>query len=136
MVSHLTPQYHDSPGWPPIATPTCLFLSIAVLSGLTTVRLCRVGNRCTGMLMHYGTGPTVVLGQWHSPYIAAHSCIYNGDGPTITNIYFKMSKSQHYQIVTDIGFSMDWDEAVRDSDFQVFNIQTVKLSHVWNVCRC
>ena len=63
--------------------------------------------------MHYATGPTVVLGQWHSPYVSEHSCIYNGDGPTITNIYFRMSKSQQYQIVTDIGFSMDRDEAVR-----------------------
>jgi hypothetical protein len=134
MVSASTPQYHDSPRWPPIATPTHLFLSIAVLSGLKTVYLCRVGNRCTGILIHYTTGPAVVLGQWHSTYISEHSCIYNGDGPTITNIYFRMSKSQRFQIVTDIGFSLDLDKAVQDSNFQVFNIQTCRIPEMYIVC--
>jgi hypothetical protein len=125
-VPPLTPQYYDSPDWPLIATPTHLYVSIANFVGLKTVHLCRVGNRCTGMLIHYVVGPTVVLGQWHSLYIAEHSCIYSGDGLAITNVCFRTSKSRQYQVVTNIEFSKESDEAVQDPNLQVFKVQMVR----------
>ena len=47
---------------PPIAGPNAgLFLSIAVLSGLKKVDLCRVSNRCIGIMIYYLNGLVVVL---------------------------------------------------------------------------
>jgi hypothetical protein len=122
-----TPHYYASPGFPPIAVPSYLFLSVAVLSQSTKVCLRRVGNRCTGMMIDYVGGPTVVLGQWQNPRVFQHFSIYNMDGPGASKIYFRMSNSGQYKIVTDIGFLMDWDEVVLDSNSRVFDIQTVNF---------
>jgi hypothetical protein len=52
----LTPQYHICE-IPPIAGPNAgLFLSVAILSGFEKVNLCRVLDRCTGILIHYVNG--------------------------------------------------------------------------------
>lgn len=50
----------------PISGPSAgLFLSTAILSNLRRVELCRIGNRCTGLLIHYLNGLSTALGQWH-----------------------------------------------------------------------
>jgi hypothetical protein len=75
----LTPRYHVSK-IPPIAGPDAgLFLSVAVLSGLEKVDLCRVSNRCIGVLIHYVNGLIAVLRQWWTTDVSQHSCIYKSD---------------------------------------------------------
>jgi hypothetical protein len=59
----LTPQYRVC-GIPLIGSIGAgLFLSTAHLSDLEKVDLCRVSNRCIGIMIHYISGLTVVLGQ-------------------------------------------------------------------------
>ena len=66
ILNPLKPRYLFHGGSiPKIGTPKSgLFLSVASLNGLKKVDLCCVGNRCTGLLIHYVKGPTVPLGQW------------------------------------------------------------------------
>jgi hypothetical protein len=52
-TTSLTPQYCFCE-IPPIAGPNArLFLSIAVLSSFKKVDLCRISNRCIGIMIHY-----------------------------------------------------------------------------------
>ncbi len=121
----LPPQYHNC-GFPspPIGSPNAgLFLSFAILSDLERVDVCHVDKRCTGMLIRYLDGHTVVLGQWRAT--SQCSCIYDGSGPSITNIYFRVSKSS--RIVTAVGFSPDPVEMTLDSGCEVFSIGEVRL---------
>jgi len=125
----LPPQYHNCnfPS-PPIGSPNAgLFLSFAVLSSLDRVDVCYVDKRCTGMLIRYLDSHAVVLGQWHASSASQCSCIYNSSGPSITNIYFRISKSRDRQIVTSISFSPDTAETTPDSDYQVFSVGEVRL---------
>jgi len=56
----LTPQFRICE-IPPIAGPNArLFLLVAILSGLEKVDLCRVSNRCIGILIHYINGLVAV----------------------------------------------------------------------------
>ncbi|KUJ07346.1 uncharacterized protein LY89DRAFT_545051, partial [Mollisia scopiformis] len=78
-AARLPPLYHNC-GFPspPIGSPNAgLFLSIAVLSGLKRVDMCRINKRCAGMLLQYLDGHTTILGQWHSSPPSQQSCIYN-----------------------------------------------------------
>lgn len=126
----LPPQYYNCefPWFLKGMPNTGLFLSLAVLSGLERVDVCRVYQRRTGMLIHYTDGQTKVLGQWHASCPWQHSCIYNGSGPAISNIYFRMSKAGNSQIVTDISFSPNTVETTPDSDYVVFSVREVRLN--------
>ncbi|KAH6692790.1 hypothetical protein BKA61DRAFT_281285 [Leptodontidium sp. MPI-SDFR-AT-0119] len=120
----LQPQYHNC-GFPspPIGTPNAgLFLSFAVLDGLERVDMCRVKNRCTGLMIHYIGGGTSVLGQWHTSCASQSSCIYDGNGPAITHIYFEMSRCRDRQIVTAVNFAPSTAETTSDSEYRVFSI--------------
>ncbi|RDL39087.1 uncharacterized protein BP5553_03427 [Venustampulla echinocandica] len=117
-------QYHASPSYSQIAAPNHLFLSVATLNHLRRVDLCRVANRYTGMLIQYVSGTTAVLGQWHNPGVSQHSCIHDSDLLGICSVYFRMSISGKNRIVTDIGFLMNSDEAISDSDIHIFNVET------------
>ncbi|KAH9208844.1 hypothetical protein DL95DRAFT_32875 [Leptodontidium sp. 2 PMI_412] len=120
----LQPQYHNC-GFPspPIGAPNAgLFLSFAVLHGLERVDVCRVKNRCTGLMIHYLSGRTSVLGQWHASCAPQSSCIYDSHGPAITNIYFEMSRCKDRQIVTAVSFAPSTAEATSDSEYRVFSV--------------
>ncbi|KAH6718638.1 hypothetical protein BKA61DRAFT_431482, partial [Leptodontidium sp. MPI-SDFR-AT-0119] len=72
-----TPQYIacNMPPNPSAGADAGLYLSFASLSGLKEVRLCRLGNRCTGIMIHYLHSPPVVLGQWHTSCLSRHKSI-------------------------------------------------------------
>ncbi len=134
----LTPQYRVC-RIPPIGSIGAgLFLSTAVLSGLEKVDLCRVSNRCIGILIHYLSGLTVVLGQWRTAGGLQYSCIYKSDNKTdptsITNIYFRITRSGRHTIVTDVSFLEDLSGvAVPNSKYQVYREGEVRLSHL-DIC--
>jgi hypothetical protein len=110
LITHQTPQFPacDSPYLPSVGPDAGLFLSIAVLSGLKKVELCRVANRCTGVMITYLKALPLVLGQWHTSLLSQQTCIYDSNRPsTPSEIYFKISKSGDHQVVTDISFSVD-----------------------------
>jgi hypothetical protein len=124
-AASLRPQYHnfDFPS-PLIGSPNAgLFLSYAVFTDLKSVDVCHVNQRCTGMLISYADGLTSVLGQWHTSYASQHSCIFHGSGPDITEVYFRISKSGHRQIVTNVSFSHP--VATPTCDYRVFSIKEV-----------
>jgi hypothetical protein len=126
----LPPQYYncDFPS-PLIGSPNAgLFLSSAVLDGPQRVDVCYIDKRCTGMMIHYHTGPTIVLGQWHTSCVSRRSCIYDSSGPSITNIYFLMLQSGDRQIVTDISFSPDTSETTPARDYRVFGVGEVNTA--------
>lgn len=129
MTTPLTPHYHVC-DFPVIASPNAgLFLSVAVLSGLQKVDLCRIENRCTGILMRYNSGLTLVLGQWHVPSVSQHSCIYDSPTEYTANICFRLTALKRHKIVTSIMFSEDSGESVvSDPECQVFSPGTVMLS--------
>ncbi len=135
----LTPQYRICE-IPPIAGPNAgLFLSVAILSGLEKVDLCRVLDCCTGILIHYVGGLIVVLGQWRTAGSSQHSCIYKrdkkSDTTNITNIHFRMTRSKRHNIVTDISFSEDRSGVViPNSKYQVFRAGMVRSSPRLTVC--
>lgn len=135
MVSPKTPQYYYSPA-PWIAAPSYLWLSVITLNRSEKVTLCRVGNRCTGLMIDYVEGPTQAFGQWHSSHISEHCCVYNKDKPSVSKVYFRMSQFERHNIVTDITFSTDGDdEMVLDSNTRVFDAQTVNLPDSLQVCQ-
>jgi hypothetical protein len=124
----LTPQYRVC-RIPPIGSIGAgLFLSTAVLSGLDKVDLCHVSNRCIGMLIHYTSGLTVVLGQWRTAGGLQYSCIYKSNGETdLTNIYFRLTRTERYTIVTDVSFSEDYSGVViPNSEYQVYCVGEVR----------
>jgi hypothetical protein len=124
----LLPQYHNCDAPSPIVGPNAgLFLSVAVLSNFQRVDVCRINNRYTGMLLHYFDGHTAVLGQWQISSVSCCSCIYNNSGPSISDIYFRLSKSGDHQIVTNISFLLAISEAISNCEYRVFNIGEVKL---------
>jgi hypothetical protein len=142
----LLPQYQncDCPS-PPIGSPNSgLFLSVAALSDLERVDVCQINNRCTGMLMRYLDGRSVVLGQWHASGFSQSYCIYESPGLSITHIYFRMCKVWKRQIVTDISFSPSTIDATPNSDYQVFSVLEVnckptrymKLAKTFHVAYC
>ena len=125
----LLPRYYncDFPS-PSIGSPNAgLFLSVAALSGLDKVDVCRIDKRCTGMLIHYVNSLILVLGQWHASCISHYHCIYDNNGPSITNIYFKLLEVGPHQIVTDISFSPNTVQTTPNSNYQVFSVEEVML---------
>lgn len=125
LKTYQTPQFPacDSPYLPLVGPDAGLFLSIAVLSGLKKVELCRVANRCTGVMISYLKALPVVLGQWHTSLPSQQTCIYDSNGPSIVSeIYFRTSKSGDHQVVTDISFSVDNS---KDCDYQAFTTEKV-----------
>jgi hypothetical protein len=113
----------SAPRLPRVGPNAGLFISVAVLSSLRKVEICRVGSRCTGLKLYYHQKPTVVLGQWHthfSQHISLNSC----NGTDILGIRFKYSRSGGHQIVTDISFGADTSD---DSNSSYFGLGDVKL---------
>jgi hypothetical protein len=119
----------DAPYLPLVGPNAGLFLSVAVLSGLRKVELCRLGSRCTGVRIHYLRAPPVVLGQWHTSYPSQHTSIYNGNGRNACRIYFKILKSDDHQVVTDVSFSADKSD---DHNCRCFSSEKVrsKLTYI------
>jgi hypothetical protein len=129
----LTPQYCVC-RIPPIGSiGTGLFLSTAVLNSLDKVDLYRVSNCCIGMLIYYISSLTVVLGQWRTAGGLQYSCIYKSDGKTdLTNIYFRLTRTEHYTIVTDVSFSEDYSRVViPNSEYQVYCVGEVMSRHLY-----
>jgi hypothetical protein len=127
-VGPLNPQYHNC-GFPspPIGTPNAgLFLSFAALHGLERVDMCRIENRCTGLLIHYLSGRTSVLGQWHVSCASQRSCIYDSDCPVVSNIYFEMSRYRDRHIVTGVSFTPSKAGTTSDSEYRVFGVGEVR----------
>ncbi|PBP19331.1 hypothetical protein BUE80_DR009929 [Diplocarpon rosae] len=120
----LQPQYHQC-GFPSpqIGSPNAgLFISIAVLHGLERVDMCRVKNRCTGLMIHYYGSRTSVLGQWHASCASQSSCIYDSNSPAATDIHFKISSHKDRQIVTGVSFTPFMTEVDPDSTYHVFSV--------------
>ncbi|KAK0119426.1 hypothetical protein ONS95_010878 [Cadophora gregata] len=117
----LPPQYHICEFPSPLVGSLNgdLFLSSAVLNDLKVVDVCHVNERCTGMLICYHNDRTVVLGQWYTSGYSRRTRIYRDGGPTVTNIYFRISKSS--QIVTAIDFSSLVVET-SDAELHTFSI--------------
>lgn len=133
-VSLLPPQYHTLSNLPKIATDLNLYVSFAVMKGLSKALVCRKEGHCTGILLHYNTGSSMVLGQWHSSSVSKHSYIYNSEKMDFINIYFKMSGKRPYQIVEDIGFSINPEIWSQYPDVQIFDFETVTASKVLHEC--
>ena len=114
----------DSPYLPLVGPGAGLFLSIAVLSDLKKVELCRVANRCTGVMISYLKALPVVLGQWHTSLPSQQTCIYDSNRlSTVSEIYFRISKCGEHQVVTDISFSVDKS---KDCGYQAFSTEKVR----------
>jgi hypothetical protein len=128
MPPNVVPQYLecDAPELSTGGPGTRLFLSVANCSDLKRVEVCRVGNRCSGMLIHYFTAIPVVLGQWHTHH-SKHDCIFQSSGPGIDNpsaFYFKTSTSGDHDIITDISFSPYMSE---DGPYHALSLNKVSL---------
>jgi hypothetical protein len=79
------------------------------------------------MLIHYLDSHTAVLRQWQISPVLCCSCIYDNSGLSITNIYFRVSKSGDYQIVINISFLLNISKAVLTCKYRAFTIREVKL---------
>ena len=105
---------------------TRLFLSVANFSDMKRVEVCRVGNHCSGLLIHYYTALPVVLGQWHTHH-SKHDCIFQSSGPGIdspSTFYFKTSWSGDHDIITDVSFSPYMSE---DGPYHVLSLEMVSF---------
>jgi len=125
----LLPQYDncDIPS-PLIGGPNAgLFLLVAALSNLQRVDVCRVNDCYPVMFIYYFDGYTAILGQWQIASVSCYSCIYNNSRPSITDIYFRVSKSGDYITVTNIGFLLNISKAISTCEYRVFIIRDIKL---------
>ncbi|KAE8440308.1 hypothetical protein EG329_009453 [Mollisiaceae sp. DMI_Dod_QoI] len=93
-----------------------LYLSFARLGGLKEVQLCRLGSRCTGIMIHYFHSPPVVLGQWHTSFLSKHSSI---DVRNVSTMHVERSKSGGYYIVSNITFSADENRDGKPDTFSI-----------------
>jgi hypothetical protein len=99
LKTHQTPQFpaYDSPYLLLVGPDAGLFLSIAVLSGLKKVELCRVANCCTKVIINYFRALPVVLRQWYTSFLLQQTYIYNSNRPSIVSeIYFRTLKSEDH----------------------------------------
>jgi hypothetical protein len=65
------------------------------------------------MLIYYISGFTVVLRQWQTVGGLQYSCIYKSDSETdLTNIYFRLTRTERYTIVTNVSFLEDYSKVV------------------------
>ena len=126
----LKPRYLIHGGSTPrIGNPNSgLFLSVASLDGFRKIDLCFVGNRCTGLLVHYVKSPAVALGQWHTSSDSKLCCIYNTNEQSISRICFRMNLGR-LAFVTNVYFLDDAAEIVSDNEFRVFSFDQVRSSN-------
>ena len=90
-----------------------LFLSVASLQGVQSLRVCRVGERCTGLQILHDNGEIELLGQWFPEHASSTSLIYDlKDGPLATVIFLysragrKSQDSRYvYKIIAELGSS-------------------------------
>ena len=105
-----------------------LFLSVASLSKIQRVDLCRCGSRCTGILITYTSGKSVALGQY--THDASHSRILLDGGPHgFSKICFTMSKSgrgNHRSYVKNVRFLEEDPSGVSEQE-KLFNLDQVTL---------
>ena len=126
----LQPQYHNCVFPSPIGGPnTGFFISSAVLYGLERVDICRVKNRCTGLMVYYLDGSTSILGQWHASSASQSSCIYDSKESAATDIYFEMSRYGSREIVTAVSFTPFTTEMHLDAGYRVFSIGEVRQNN-------
>lgn len=98
-----------------------LYLSFAHLSGLKEVQLCRLGSRCTGIMIHYLHSPPVVLGQWHTSCLSRHNSI---DVRNVSTMHVERTKSGGYYIVSNITFSADGNRDGKPDTFSINEVST------------
>ncbi len=126
---HPTPRYVacNIPLNPAAGADAGLYLSFAHLSGLKEVQLCRLGSRCTGIMIHYLHSLPVVLGQRHTSCLSRHSSI---DVQNVSTMYVERLKSGGYYIVSNITFSADEN---RDGKPDTFSINKVSAQFIMKV---
>lgn len=113
----------SAPRLPRVGHNAGLFMSVAVLSSLRKVEICRVVIRCTGIKLYYLNTPTAILGQWYT-HFSQQVSISGSNRLNTLGIRFKFMKSSGHQIVTDISFGADKSD---DSNSSYFGLGEVKL---------
>ncbi len=90
--------------FPAIGGPnTGIFVSIASLRDINHIEVCKVGARCTGMLIHHKDESVDVLGQWYTAQGSSeHEVIYNHEQGNIHTICFAVSELAVKSFVTRI----------------------------------
>ena len=140
-VPALMPQYHNWPNsrcprW--IGTPDKdLYISTAYLDPLEEITVCKVGERCTGMMIRFSVSRITVLGQWQQECRSQHVCIFSSPTPKNINLWFQMKRYYPREnstattishIVTDIGVSEDGRvEMLSGRDYRAFSPGEVSL---------
>lgn len=114
-----------APYLPRVGPNAGLFTSVADLSNLRKVEICRVGIRCTGLKLYYLQTPTAVLGQWPTTHFSQHVSISNSNGLNRLGIRFKFSKSGDHQVVTDISFGADKSDDCNSSYFGLGEVKNL-----------
>jgi hypothetical protein len=106
------------------------YLSIGNLSHTQRLRVCRVGPRLTGMLIHHTDGSIDVLGQWNYPQ-GTISEIYNNSDGILTSIAFGFSgevdASYVDGIFVKIGHTDPFENLNVEQQLRVFRISNINL---------
>ena len=136
-VPALMPSYHNWPNsrcprW--IGTPDKdLYLSTAYLDPLECITVCKVGERCIGMMICFSATKVSVLGQWKQAgrHGTVHVEIFRSATRRHVNMYFQMKRYYPREnstattishIVTDIGVSEDGRvEMLSGRDYRAFS---------------
>ena len=92
------------------------FFSVAELKDVERVDVCRLRDRCTGLLIHYMNDHSTVIGQWHTSYSVEHLRIYDSDssGSGHYTVRFRIETREDYQFVADVSFSKRVEDATVD----------------------
>lgn len=133
----LMPSYHNWPNsrcpkW--IGTPDKdLYISTAYLDPLERIIVCKVGERCIGMMIRFSATRISVLGQWKQAGTgrAVHTVIYHTPIRRPVNLWFQMKRYYPREnstattishIVTEIGVSEDGKvEMLSGRDYRAFS---------------
>lgn len=93
--------------------------------------MCKVLERCTGLLISYQSGGDIVLGQWFTFGSAQLTRIYDSNAGTIDSIYFRLEKSGRHKIATGIAFSREDFGNEQDLEYYVILADKVYTDSFW-----
>ncbi|KAF7925980.1 hypothetical protein BELL_0346g00080 [Botrytis elliptica] len=102
-----------------------LYFSSGKFSQMKRVTLCRINERCAGILIHYLYKPPVVLGQWYKPEVSIHQIIYDRSHPPPSRIMFRSARFENSEegFVVDVSFTQEEFSPVDTNDqVQVFDL--------------
>ncbi|KAF5872981.1 putative btb poz domain protein [Botrytis fragariae] len=102
-----------------------LYFSSAKFSQMKRVTLCRINERCMGILIHYLFKPPVVLGQWYKPEVSSHQIIYDRSHPPPSKIMFRSARFENSEegFVVDVSFTQEELPPIDMNDqVQVFDL--------------